>query len=160
MTTAIAIDPGKNGALVAMDDKGPIEIIDIPHHTPFGTKPIVDVCMVRNFLIRHDPDFVVIESVWTMPSDGKASGASLVRSWGCLYGATAGCDVRFVYPSKWKAYAGLIRMVKAASVPRALRFYPSARPLIEGFKNEIDRADAVLIGHFGLFEDRVKRGKR
>lgn len=157
----VAIDPGAKGAIAVFEDDTVTAIHDIPLELlAEGSKrklPNVDV--LRDLLDAINPEFVVIERVNAGPADGRASAGSFMLNFGTIIGAAAGRQRRYVLPTAWKTYAGLVGRVKSASVKKAHAKHPeTADGMIGNQPNATDRADAVLIGRF--FIDRVIKKRR
>jgi hypothetical protein len=146
----IAIDPGTRGSIAFFNNGKVVSIINIPL-TTWGTKTKVpDREELRTFIVNFNPDLIVIEKVSAAPKDGIASASHFLLGLGILYGACASFDTVMVQPQKWKALAGLINKVKALSTVRACSLYPESEQFIDGYPNKVDRADAVLIGHYAV----------
>ena len=71
-------------------------------------------------------------------------------NFGAIIGAAASFDRRLIMPAKWKAFVGLVGRPKQASVNKVLDLYPEADKFLSKTKNKVDRADAILIGHYYL----------
>lgn len=151
----VAIDPGAKGCIVTLtSEQGPITFLDIPLIQGPGRKKVVDVDVVRIHIDDQSPDIVVLEAVHTAPRDGGVSGGSFMLNFGSLIGACAGHRREFILPQHWKSFSGLRNCAKQASVDKACLYYRGIDPLIRGYKNSVDRADATLIGRYGLFKFR------
>ena len=158
MRPIIAVDPGAKGALVAMNSQGLIEIFDVPLILEYGSKKTVDVDAVRTWVKKIDPAFVVFELVHDAPKDGKSSGGNFMKNFAALIGACAGYKRKYIIPSQWKAYSGLVGKVKDMSLVRVAKEYPAAARFLVGAKNPVDRADAILLGRYAMFKWRLEYG--
>jgi crossover junction endodeoxyribonuclease RuvC len=163
MAIYVGIDPGLNGAVAAIDEKGDMLFLQ--------DTPIVSV--VRGARRRHEycePDMarqlwsiaqsangdgalVTIENVHAMPQQGVVSSFSFGIGYGIWRGIIAAlalpCDR--VEPTVWKRTVGLTKPDKRAAVSLARRRFPTAAigDLVRGRMRYRDgRAEALLIAEF------------
>ena len=142
----LSIDPGKNGAIASWKAGRVIDVFDIMQK-PWGSKQFIpDPDMVRDMIDNLDPDVIVIERVTSSPRAGVSSTGIFLQGFGVLLGCCAGYRVELIRPQVWKAATGLTGLTKLASVAKAILKQPECEKLVRGYKNKIDRADAVLIG--------------
>lgn len=149
MITA-SLDPGAKGAIVIFDNLTVIDILDIPQAKWGSKQTLPDTKAVTSIFRYYNPRIIVIERVTSAPTDGVSSSSNFTQGLGRLEGCAADYRLEYVRPQVWKAYQGLVHKPKKASVAKALEKHPEALELIHGFKNSIDRSDAVLIGDFYL----------
>jgi hypothetical protein len=165
------IDPGKDGCLAVIGENGNVEFHDVPTIQITMAKKskrgnerhrrVYDFAAVVAMVREAKLDFVTIEKVQPMPSVGPRRvqmGAVSAFSSGEGYGmwlmclAALGIPHQIVHASHWKAV--LMHgepKTKEATIPFAQRLYPAAAPQLRGPKGAmlIDRADALLIAHYG-----------
>jgi hypothetical protein len=106
--TVIAIDPGFDGAVVALEETADhsINILEKMVMPTLGekTNKAVDVYVVLQFLKRYHNIPVIIESVSSRPEQGVASMYRFGYNAGKLEGAIIGAGYRmiFVRPQEWQ----------------------------------------------------------
>ena len=144
----LGIDPGLQGALCWMDERGEvIQLEDIPVLIE-GKKKSIDAFAVSELLRNHTPTAAVIELVGARPTDSKVGAFTFGRNTGALEALimAQGIPMMRVSPITWRRYAGLAAGIgKEASIAAALRLHPSCRPMLDGKQARHDRGDAVLI---------------
>lgn len=153
----VGIDPGKGGAIAALDSYGVLLTVD---DMPVTGK-VVNGALVNELLGNHattarynllgdTEPVVVIEDVHSMPKQGVASSFSFGRSLGVVEGVALGrgCSVRYVSPARWKRALGLTAD-KGASRRRATELWPTKAALFARVKDD-GRAEAALIAHWWL----------
>lgn len=146
----ISIDPGKKGAIVFFKGGKVTGIMDTPQE-PWGSKQTVpSVNKVRLLIAAYGPARIILERVGSNPTNGRGSLANFMLGYGILIGCCSGYSVEYLTPQLWKNYTGLTGKIKSASVAKAILKCPEAEPFIVGFKNKVDRSDAVLIGYSWL----------
>jgi len=165
------IDPGKDGGLAVIRPDGSVEFYGVPlatvelsTKTKLGNKktrrvylPAEMLRLVRDARLDH----VTIEKVQPMPpirgsfrQTGTVSAFSTGEGWGMWQMLLAALEVshQVVHASHWKAelMRGLPK-TKEAVIPFAQQLYPRAAGDLRGPKGAllIDRADALLLAHFG-----------
>jgi crossover junction endodeoxyribonuclease RuvC len=170
MTIYVGIDPGLNGAVAAIDEKGCVLFLQ--------DTPIVFV--VRGARRRHEycePDMarqlrfiaqsangdgvlVTVENVHARPKQGVVSSFSFGVGYGIWRGIIAAlalpCDR--VEPTVWKRAVGLAKSDKGAAVSLAHRRFPTAAicDLVRGRVRYRDgRAEALLIAEFARHGSRL-----
>ena len=89
-----------------------------------------------------------------MPGQGVSSMFNFGMGYGAIQGVLAGLCVplHLVTPQKWKKHQGLIGKDKDCARTLAQQLYPEASL---ARKKDIGRADAILIGDYGLRQKRV-----
>ena len=160
----IGIDPGKTGAVVALDREGqPIEWMAADHpdegYTVKGKGPREYVPQVMALWLaqRHPLRLVVIERQQAMPMEGRTSVLTTGYGFGLWVGMCAGLGLpyRIVPPQTWmRAVLGsrpAKGQKKARSIIEASAQVPGL-PLTWGRKTKPHDglADAALIATYGL----------
>lgn len=152
----IAVDPGKTGAVAALDQDGNL------HDT--WDMPVIDkrVCapLLADLLVplQRVAELCVIEDVHAMPKQGVTSMFTFGRGLGVVEGVAlgAGIPVRWVSPAKWKRALGL-SPDKGASRRRAIELWPAQSAMFARVKDD-GRAEAALIGYWWLhFGERAPK---
>lgn len=157
---AIGIDPGLTGAIAVLCSRaGMLDVQDIPtcgNGTESGSmRKWVDHVALSNLLARWSTRFSFasedvhsfIERPIPMPSLPAQTIASQFDSFGVLRAAAPGVQ-HIVNPRDWKAIYGL-KSDKDAARACAMRLYSDAP--VKRVKDH-NRAEALLIAHFGLVE--------
>ena len=152
MTVTIGIDPGMTGAIAAFIDGELLDIVDMP--TADGTVAAVllrhELKMFANAGFDTRPQ-VIVEKVHAMPGNGAVSMFKFGRSLGVIEGVVGGLawPLTWVTPQAWKKDAGLIGKDKDAARMLALETWPEHHQTFAR-KKDIGRADAALIGRWGM----------
>lgn len=164
-TVWVGIDPGKHGAIAAINDK---EVL-FAYHTPITVirtkrpraktkegKPKVsistdyDIIGMYNILkqLKHRNDVVVsIEKQWARMSDAKSSVFEVGRGFGIWQALVIACGFELVEvsPTKWKVAYLPVKADKNESKAVCSKLYPNLPlPLV---KDEA-KAEAVLIADY------------
>jgi hypothetical protein len=166
----VGIDPGITGAVAFVDSRGSCVVEDIPTVELPGNgmvKRRIDGRALALLLRRHVPAadgvLVVLEAVGVMPSKGNSpqSQGSLMRSLGAIEAVleVLRLPVQTVRPQAWKAHYGLKRAkdekdsaYKARSLGVARGLYPNAAAAALARAKDHNRAEAVLLAHYGQKE--------
>lgn len=153
----LGIDPGINGAVAVFDNLTVINILDIPK-VKWGSKQLLpNTKELIKIFKEYDPGLIVLERITTAPTDGVVSAGNFLQGVGRVEGCCSDYRLEYVIPRVWKTASGLVHKVKKASVGKATIWHPEAAKFIDGQKNAVDRADAVLITRFFLkFKERLK----
>lgn len=164
----IGIDPGLDGAVAVIDDRGFLVSLDdaptISVEKPAkknakldkdgkkkkGKKRLPLASEMADIIERARTSTtgrisVTIENVHAMPKQGVTSMFSMGRGFGIWEGIVSGLrlPVEYVEPSKWKREMGILRgSDKAASIVAASRLFPGASL---SRKKDDGRGDALLI---------------
>ena len=141
----IGIDPGKTGALAAIDHHTG-DIIDIADMPAIGKH--VSAAGVAAWLIdmAHNGQLVVaLEDVTSSPQMGVVSAFSFGRSKGIIEGCVAArlAPIHYITPAKWKRDVGL-RADKDAARQLATNTWPTWATTFARKKDD-GRAEAALI---------------
>lgn len=153
----LAIDPGLNGGLAALDVAGSDGAVDllIAEDLPtmgMSTQRVIDGGAlwrrVQALSKHHPPRVVVIEAAGVMPGQGISSTGRYMRAYGTIIGVMHALEVPLVYvtPAKWKKAMGLSKD-KDLSRRRAIEAWPSHAFLFERKKDE-HRAEAALLAEY------------
>lgn len=155
----IGVDPGATGAIATIG--GPFDdlnVYDMPTLTVKHGKtdrtmvnPRLLGDLLREIIEPAGTVFAVIEKVHSMPRDSSVSAFSFGRATGYVEMAIAMLGVPHVHvtPQEWQR--GVRKgKGKDASVARALELYPAAAAVHLARKKDHNRADAILIAHWGL----------
>lgn len=155
----VGIDPGKDGAVAALDETGEIEdIFDMPleivgMRKNGRPKHQVDARMLAGILEAwHETDKLtaVMESVSSSPQMGAVSAYSFGEGVGIIKGVLAALhiDVIMVTPREWKKHYGLVggrdNKDQSLELARAQWATQSHREWFR-LKKHSDRAEAALI---------------
>ena len=169
----IGIDPGKSGAIVAVQKLSPTQFkvhsyIDI-QRVGFS----VNIDELRAYLVQFDPltTVIVSENPHTHANDGMKTFPSVFeygKSVGIIRGLCYGIDyvTLFVAPSKWKHDLCItspkstkqekkeLAMLKALEIMdkenHTIIQYSSRRNGVSYLVNKFDRAEAFLMGVWGF----------
>lgn len=151
----IGVDPGINGAIAFLnDDLTLVAVHDMPVMAATKTRKQVNAAELAKIIGKTAQSHVtlataVVERVGSMPKQGVSGMFSFGQSYGVVLGIFAALMVPVVLitPVAWKKKAQLLGKDKDAARALAQQLYPQA-PLAA--KKDIGRADAILIGRFGL----------
>lgn len=152
----IGCDPGKTGALAAIDQDGNLhDTWDMPVVGKVVAAPLLADIFVP---LQRVAEVCVIEDVHSSPQMGVTSAFSFGRALGALEGVALGANipVRFVSPRRWKRALGL-SPDKELSRRRAIELWP-AQSAMFARKMDADRAEAALIAYWWLhFGERAPK---
>lgn len=153
MTIYIGIDPGKTGALAAVNGSGEsILVVDLPW---IGKD--VDIQAVRDHVgwaRARDRVVACVEYQQAFPGQGAVSAYTLGEGVGQIKGLLLGLDVPFdeVRPAKWKVALELpAKAEKDKSRMLARRLFPHADL---GTRKDQGRSDALLIAEYRRRQER------
>jgi crossover junction endodeoxyribonuclease RuvC len=162
----LGIDPGVTGAIAHFLDGKLIEVVDIPFQQEGSrkTRKRINGKALRDLLhnrldVGWEPVEVYLEQAQSMPGQGVSSTFNYGRTTGIIEGVLFGIgrfNIKKVMPARWKRQLGLIGNTsqKNTDLLKARALYPHA-PL--ELKKHHNRADAILIGHYGcLMEGLLK----
>ena len=150
----LGIDPGKQGAIAALDHNGHlIWIDDIPNlaGTAIGS-------WLHDRLNNEHIDSCWIEQVHAMPKQGVTSVFTFGLGYGALLGALGALHIRthHVTPNMWKK-AYRLNADKNASRQRASELWPSDANRFQRVKDD-GRAEAALIANYGRSQQTTSTG--
>ena len=155
MITVIGIDPGKNGAMVAMKDDGSIQPLIMPIvANEYDIQTISE--WLRSFMITdYKPLYICMEKVHAMPGQGTVSMFNFGFGYGLLHGIIGSLKLPLylVAPQSWKKLILVdTSKDKDAAVAYVKRMYPNldmmATPRSKRPHSGI--ADAVCIANWML----------
>jgi len=144
----IGIDPGSaSGAVAWVSSDGRAGVSDLPL-----IAGALDPHALRS-LLRDTPEpatAVYVERVSAMPKQGVSSTFKFGRAVGAIWAtvALAGLRLELVTPAVWKRWARIGREKELARALAIRRFPALAHDMAR--KKDADRAEALLIGAFGL----------
>jgi len=165
----IGIDPGVTGAIAVFRDGQFFAVHDIPFTAETSkSKKCVDVFALYELLCNLSSyigvfRYVYLERAQSMPGQGVSSMFSYGQTFGIIMAALAGAGITsrgykpiLVHPARWKRELHLIGnfLPKDADLKKARTLYPLA-PL--NLQKHHNRADAILIGHYGCLQERLIR---
>jgi len=144
----IGIDPGINGAIIAIDEDGTVDGMDLPTLGE-GTQRELNAQQLLTWVIHQCPDLIACELVSSMPGQGVASSFRFGFATGQLRAVMQCSHVPYALytPSKWKRHYGLKGGDKEKSRQLALRLFPKAAELLR-LKKHHQRAEAILIANY------------
>jgi crossover junction endodeoxyribonuclease RuvC len=134
----LGIDPGKSGAIAALNDDG--NIVDVFK----GSETEHDIANWLRATILAPGAKAVIEHVGAMPHDRRGAAFKFGQSYGFLRGLVVAYQIQFAEarPQKWqKAMECMTGGDKNVSKAAAQRLWPT-------FKITHANADALLIAEF------------
>ena len=166
--TILGIDPGVTGAIAHFGNGKLYDVRDIPFIKGGAPKEKkrIDLLGLREYFLMFAGDLnitVYLEKAQAMPwsmhkrNQGVASTFAYGKTFGLIIGVLAGLgifNVKLVVPAKWKRHLHLLGngLPKTADLERARKLYPQA-PL--NLQKHHNRADAILIGHYGCMMEGV-----
>jgi len=145
----LAIDPGINGAIAAVNDQGRLVTIrDMPVVKMAVGKSIksrISPELLSMYLRNHLGDTAVVEQVSAMPGQGVSSMFSFGESFGVIKGCLAGVGIQYqtITPAKWKKDMG-INASKDGARAMAIQTWPSWAETFARVKDD-GRAEAALL---------------
>ena len=155
MSYVIGIDPGISGAIsvFSLNTHNLLDVFDMPTlevDSGKTRKRHISAVGLRDILVCHPTDHVVIEKVGAMPGQGVTSMFNFGRSAGIIEGVVAAlCNPHtYVTPATWTKAVGRAAG-KDASRMRAMELFPSKADLFKRAKDD-GRADAALIAYWYL----------
>lgn len=168
----LGIDIGMTGAIARVDSvTGQCDILDLPtmlaeENNSMKRMRLSGYGLAQIVLDWSEPGaraHVFFENVQARPNGHRESGAvhgnsmqsqgGLMRSRGIVESALEcmRCVIHPVHPQTWKNFYHLGGAAKDASRGMAVRLYPAAASLLAR-KKDINRAEALLIAHYGLLQ--------
>lgn len=158
-TLIIGIDPGQTGAITFYNPKKKkiIGVHDLPIRAKtFGREngKMIDSNALANLINWYQKNFIIkeayIEHVSAMPKQGVVAVFSFGMTFGTLLTVLllSNIDIRLVAARTWKNEAGLTGKPKKAATKLAKKLFPEVDFRLT--KEATDRADSILIVHYGL----------
>lgn len=156
---SIGIDPGLSGAVAFVDHRSCV-VEDLPTVALPGNGLVTRKIdgrafaeLLRRYTVAGEPVQVFLEQVSTMGGKNNAvqTQGSLMRTLGAIE-AVLECmrmPPTMVYPQKWKGWYGLGKD-KAAALDKARGLYPALATSTLKLAKHHNRAESLLIAHWGL----------
>jgi crossover junction endodeoxyribonuclease RuvC len=151
----VGIDPGRTGALAAIDDRGRLlAVADMPLKWK-GAQDHEWLWMVglylRDFPAIADEPVVFVEQPFAMPNQSSSSTGAQFAAYGAILGALGalGLEVHTVTPSAWKRAVG-VTADKRSSLNLARQLWPSDADRWFRLAKHDGRAEAALIAVYGM----------
>lgn len=144
----VGIDPGKNGALAAVDGNGKPLFCH-----PFGEDGSSYIEAARRLAAMQGDSrmLVAIEKVWAMPHEGVSSAFSFGENFGFICGVVRsfGFDPVFATPRQWQKHIG-VTGDKGEHIAKAKELFPEAdlRRTPRCKKDHDGIADALLLAEY------------
>lgn len=143
----LGCDPGADGAVAIFalsPTPKPVAVIDLRDGIPH----------LINSLAYYAPScqLAMIERVHSMPNDGKASAFTFGFNAGLLEGVLMSFNINIqkTPPVVWKSILGLKGASKDDSIALAKKLYGDHAAQFLTLKRHHNRAEAILLAHFGL----------
>ena len=152
----LGIDPGITGAISIFNDGHFRCVHDMPVMQMGKTRQINSAALAgividESKLKSDSPNDVVayLEKVNAMPGQGVTSMFNFGMGYGAIQGVLAAHHIpyKLVTPQKWKKYYNLTGKDKDCARTLAIQQFPKAEL---NLKKHIGRADAILIGQYGV----------
>lgn len=159
----VGIDPGKSGAVVAIEQNRSIRVIeDTPvievkkgkkHQHQYLESQMLQVLRrlpVSGLVRDYEVKMVYIERAQAMPGQGGTSMFSIGYGFGLWIMALTALEIPHtrIEPARWKKELGFPTGAdKGASIVRALQLFPKAAEFLRRKKDD-GRADALLLAEF------------
>ncbi len=151
----VGIDPGRTGALAAIDDRGRLlTVADMPPRWD-GWQAHLWLGLVgselRDFPAMADRPVVFVEEPFAMPNQSSTSTGAQFAAYGAILGALGalGLEVHTVTPSAWKRAVG-VTADKRSSLNLARQLWPAVAQGWFRLAKHDGRAEAALIAVYGL----------
>lgn len=173
----LGVDPGANGALALLTEKGLESVRDMPVATVLrGTRlsaSELDVNQVMEIVSVMQPDVCWMEYTRSHPSDSPIAAYTFGRLAGAVEAVVRSINApfHFVSPQHWKRAMGLTigsqattgikqtqieKLRKERARVEAMRLFPASSELFRRVKDD-GRAEAALIAAYGM-RQKVKEG--
>jgi len=145
----VGIDPGKTGALAALDGDGHLVAV---HDMP--DSPAILAHLLRDWTSQYGVVAAWVEKVASRPGQGVSSTFKFGVGYGQILGvlAAVGIPTHHVTPSVWKKAAHL-SADKTASRVLACELWPDCASAFARIKDD-GRAEAALIARHGWLDWR------
>ena len=159
--TIIGVDPGQSGAIAVFDPDGNLDVWDLKDFLiPTGGFRSLDpnrlTAVMRPAVGYENHAICFIEESLLVHGNGIKTTRPIFDSRGVLRAVFGllNADCRFVPPTTWKRYYGLLRTEKSASVDLAIKLLPNYADFFRKEKGgrliDLDgRAEAALIALYG-----------
>ena len=145
----IGIDPGKNGGITVIDEKGKIEAYKCP-------EKVLDMSILFKIIVGDTaPEDVrlLMERVWARPGNAVRAAFTYGVNYGQWLGIAASHEIKMytTLPNNWIKWVGCPKALPVADRKRWLKekakeLYPSLK------KVTLKTADSILITHYARKE--------
>ena len=145
----IGIDPGKNGGITVIDEKGKIEAYKCP-------EKVLDMSILFKIIVGDTaPEDVrlLMERVWARPGNAVRAAFTYGVNYGQWLGIAASHEIKMytTLPVEWIKWVGCPKALPVADRKRWLKekakeLYPSLK------KVTLKTADSILITHYARKE--------
>ena len=142
----IGIDPGKGGGTAVISDKGKIKIYPCPREVK-DMSMLIAMCLNDVAAYRTQ---VIIEKVWSFPTDGRMGAFSFGQNYGQWEGILHSHELepRYITPKVWQSHfeikKGLPKDVRKRNLKElAKKKFPKTKGIT------LKTADAILIAVYG-----------
>jgi hypothetical protein len=153
-TLYIGIDPGKTGAIAAIDSNR--ELLSL-YDWPPSDSPAEVYQIIRKVTAARGHVLACIEQVSSMPSDGRVSAFSFGKNFGIWLGELAALQIPYktVRPNIWQKgipKGGDKKSMTEARLRAAIALFPRAYNQLIGPRGGVKsgRVDALLIAEWAL----------
>jgi crossover junction endodeoxyribonuclease RuvC len=152
--TIVGIDPGANGAIAILDERGElVEVHDMPAIEETAGRPSTNAPLLATLMAKTRASIAYCEFVGARPTDARAAAFAFGRARGVIEGVVGALALPIVFltPPTWKRLADIPPGVENKDLARA-RAISKWPAMAEHFarKRDVDRAEAALIGWAGL----------
>jgi len=153
----LGIDLGAKGAVAVLSESGELlEVFDMPSLLEANGRHATNAPLLSEIIAHAGAERIYAEFVSARPTDAKVAAFAFGRARGVLEGIAAAFDLPIVWvtPPTWKRFAGVPpgKENKDVARSRAVARWPR-HALLFARKQDIDRAEAALIGAAGLARD-------
>ena len=144
----LGIDPGLDGALIAVDRGQVMHCHDMPTITVRGKRRVDEAALVRIIVDLGPLELVAVEDVQGVQGSGATSAFSFGYGVGVIAGVLVALErpVIRVTPQAWTKALG-VGSDKGAHRLAAARLFPADADLFARVKDD-GRADAALIAYY------------
>ena len=142
----IGIDPGKGGGIAVINDKGKIKIYPCPREVK-DMSMLIAMCLNDVAAYRTQ---VVIEKVWSFPTDGRMGAFSFGQNYGQWEGILHSHELepRYITPKVWQSHFEIKKGLPKDIRKRQLKELAKKKfPRTKGIT--LKTADAILIAVYG-----------
>ena len=149
--TIVAIDPGKSGGVAVVHYDNSHILSSVLYNCPDSTKDMANIIRsVENSCIIDDKKLsIVIEHVWSFPTDARSSAFKFGTNYGMWLGILATNNITpiKVSPFKWmQEFAPLPKIKKE----RKQMLKQIAQEMFPDIRVTLNTADAILIAVYGV----------
>ena len=150
----LGIDPGVNGAIAILSIEGALlSVEDMPATLEANGRRATNAPLLSEIIVRSHAEQIFCEFVGARPTDAKVAAFAFGRARGVIEGIAGAYNLPIIWltPPTWKRFAGVPPGKENKDVARtkAIARWPAHAQLFAR-KQDIDRAEACLIGAAGL----------